>query len=448
MRTTRSNRTGTGSIHILASRAVRVLLVASVAAGCARTAAAQEYRADKVDPQAKRNAGIVLSVVRTPARFAQDKAQVMEYFTGYYFPDMTQAGADDLARLGDARYNLFRKYLWATENEQLQQDLTELAFNAARRIVVASDPPYHPAVRYNAILILGQLDKQYAIEVGANRRPPVPLPQATEFLTTVVTLAADDKPVPPAVTLGALIGLERHAQYRDALAPGAAEAMTAALLKLVNHEKPILDMDRQSFAWLRLQAAGVLAQLGSVGPNNEVHDALVKLVGELRSLDDRTAAAALLSRINYEGAKVEGAAAVEQLFELARELGAAESKRAEDFQNARIGGGAGFSPRGPRGGEFAFGAQAGGATYPRRQVLARLTDLRAALRAVKPVVAEDVQKKVDAVLAAMQPVIKDAADKEVIELNVAAAIHRMAAAIDRETAPPDEPAGEGAGDIF
>jgi len=437
MRTMPPNRHSTSSFHSHARHVLRPLFVTVLAAGVATTAAAQEYRTDNVDPQAKRNGGVALAAVRNPARYAADKAKVTEYFTGFYFPEMTQLGADQLAGLGDARYKLFRDYLWKADNEQLQQDLTEKAFEAARKIVGASNPPYHPAVRYNAVLILGQLDEQYAIETGANRRPPVPLPEATVLLTKIVA-AAEDRRIPSSVTLGALIGLERHAQYRDALAPEAAEAMTAALLKLVNLEKPIQEMDREAFDWLRLRAAGVLAQLGSVGPKNEVHDALVKLVADFKSLDDRAATAALLAKLNYEGAKVDGAATAEQLFKLARDIGTAEAKRAEDFQNTRVTGGGGFRPGG---GEMrmAVGTLGEQETYPRRHVLARLTDLRTALRNVKPVVPQDAQTKFDALLKAIQPVIDAAADEDVVELKLAAAIHTMAAVIEREAAPAGTP---------
>jgi hypothetical protein len=420
---------------------LRLSLVTLAATATATTAAAQEYQTDKVDAQAKRNAGIVLSTVRNPSRYAADKAKFVEYFTGYYFPAMTQTDPDALANLGDLRYDLFRKYLWATNHEPLQSDLTELAFNAARKMVGAANPPYHPAVRYNAVLILGQLDKQYAIETVTNRRPPVPLPEATKLLTQILNLGVEDKRIPPSITLGALIGLERHARYRDALAPEAVDAMTAALLKLVRHEQPIHDMDRESHDWLRLRAASVLAQLGSVGPNNEVHEALVKLIGDFKALDDRTATAALLARIKYEGAKLDGAAAVEQLFKLARDLGAAEAKRAEEFQNARLGSTGGFGPM--RGEMFTPYSPSGeGETFPRRHVLARLIDLRAALRAVKPIVAEDTQSKIDELIKAIQPVITAAADKDTVELKLAATIHTMAAAIERTATPPEKPAAD------
>jgi hypothetical protein len=348
---------------------------------------------------------------------------------------MTQTEPDHLASLGNLRYDQFRKILWATDHEPLQRDLTEIAFNAARKIVGAAKPPYHPAVRYNAVLILGQLDQQYAIE-GANARPPVPLPAATEFLTKIVAVAADDKPVPPPVTLGAIIGLERHARFRDALAQGSAEAMTAPLLKLVGRDKPIQEMDRETYDWLRLRALGVLAQLGSVGPKNEVHDAIIKLAAELKSLDDRTAAAAMLNKLKYEGVKLDGKTTCEPLFKLASDVGADEAERAEDFQDASLGGNY------ARAQQFMMPDGTKRETYPRRHVLARLTDLRIALLAVKPAVAEDLQAKIDALVKTVQPGITAAQDKGLGELNLAGAILRMANALQSEAAPAEAPAGE------
>jgi hypothetical protein len=312
-----------------------------------------------------------------------------------------------------------------------------MAFNAARKMIAASNPPYHPAARYNAVLILGQLDKQYAIETGANRRPPVPLPEATALLTKIVT-AADDRRITPSMTLGALIGLERHAQYRDTLAPEAVQAMSDAMLKLISHEKPIQEMDRTAFDWLRLRAAGILAQLGGLGPKNEVHDAILKLIGDFRSLDDRLATAALLADLKYEGARVDGQAAAEQLFKLARDLGAAEAKRAEDFQNLQLGGGRALGGRR----EMFATATSDRETFPRRHVLARLTDLRAALKAGRPIVPQDAQPKFDALLKAIEPVIEAAANKDTGELKLADAVHTMAAAIAREAAPPEKPAAD------
>src|SRR6185369_3347999 len=147
------------------------------------------------------------------------------------FPLMTRTGEQDLGKLGKLRFDLFKNFLWPATHEQIQIDLTGLTYKAMHNIVAPkpADPPYHPAVRYNAILIIGMLDEKYAIDAGAARRPPVPLKDANDFLTMVVDYAASDKPVPPPLVFGALVGLERHAQFRDswkADAPARVAAMT------------------------------------------------------------------------------------------------------------------------------------------------------------------------------------------------------------------------------
>ena len=129
------------------------------------------------------------------------------------------------------------------------------------------------------------------------------LPEANAFLTQIVDYAADDKPVPPPLVLGALIGLERHAQLREGLPPEAVAAMTAAMVKLVSHEKPIQEMDPDAYAWIRFRAAEALAKMGGVGDKNSVHNAIVKLVASSKSLDDRCKAAGILDKITYKDVK-------------------------------------------------------------------------------------------------------------------------------------------------
>ena len=79
--------------------------------------------------------------------------------------------------------------------------------------IVGAHAPAHPAVRYNAILIIGQLDRN-----TPERQPPEPLP-AAEAADGIVNSATTDKRFPPSVILGAIIGLDRHAQYQSDLRP-------------------------------------------------------------------------------------------------------------------------------------------------------------------------------------------------------------------------------------
>jgi len=408
------------------------LMVTLLVVGTGGTAGAQPYQTDPNFDKTAGNRLLVQRCLKDPAEYAANKEKFEEFFSKYYFPKMTRPSPDALAELGKDRYELFTRYLWPTTNADLQKHLTELARVAMEKII--ANPAYHPAVRYNAVLIMGMLDEQYAIE---NRRPPKPLPRGTKVLTVIVERASDGNQFPPPVVLGALVGLERHAQYRDSLDPAAVEAMTAALVKLLNHEQPIQDMDSEVYSWLRLRAASALAQLGSPGTKGEVHEALIKLMNGQKSLDDRTAAAGLLEKIKYAGAQIDARTTVEALVKLASDLAAAEGKRAREFEESA----AGLS-----------GARVAGVTsglysdplsdqqaFPRRQVLARLVDLRRGLRAVKPALDEEGRAKLDTIDKTLGPAIAATSSQDG-NLAVAHAVGLMADAIEAITATAETPA--------
>jgi hypothetical protein len=80
--------------------------------------------------------------------------------------------------------------------------------------------------------------------------------------------------------------------------------------------------------------------------------------------------------------------------------------------------------------------------FPLRHVLARLADLRTGLTTVRPAVDEAAQKRIDAVVAAIEPVIAAAIDKDTVELAFTQAVTRMAAALAIAAAPADAPAAD------
>jgi hypothetical protein len=430
----------------LGRRALLVALAAGFAATAA-TAAAQEYRTDNIDNNARGHRVAVQRAVKNPADYTANQAIFAQFFQNYYFPMMTRPTPEGLAELGKLRSELFKLHLWATTNEQLQGDLTKLAYDAMLKVtanvlslrpVEVANPPYHPAVRYNAVLILGMLDEKYAAEGGNG--VPKPYPPATKILTSIVDSATTTTRFPPPVILGALIGLERHAQYRDTMDPATASSMLSALLKVVNHDKPIQNMDPKAYAWLRLRAASAMAKAGVVGQNNAIHDALIKLIGSFTLMDDRCETAALLARLNYEGAKIDTQAALDAMFQLAGDLAVEEVERAEDYEMMRASGGGAFA--------FIQSATFGAPgeeefdPYPRSHVLVRLLQLRAGLNALSKAVPEDDQAKIEALKAAIQPVIDKASDEKTISGRVAEAIGTMQVAISEATPPGEEPAGE------
>jgi hypothetical protein len=389
-------------------------------------ATAQQYRADPVDNKARALRTNEKQWLGNPAAFAAGKAQFDEYFSKYYFPEMTHADDADLGKLGDLRYNLFRRYLWATTNKQLQADLTDMAFKKLGAVVIS--PEYHPAVRYNAILVLGMLDDDYG-------NLPKPSAKGNNACTVIVDSATTGERFPPHVILGAIIGLDRHAQLKAQLDPQTINKMTAALIKLVAHDQPIQQMDPEAYAWLRLKAADALAKLGSVGDKNSVHNGLIKLMSTTKSMDDRCAVAGMLDKLTYKDVKLDDTGTAEPLFALARDLGAAEDKRAQDFQNQY--GGAGGAVARPMSRMMEMPGAAGVIdpseleTFPRRQVLARLTGLKTAVNKVKPSLPAETQAKMETLVKAIEPARTAVSSKEVGELSIADSMRKMAVAINK-----------------
>ena len=83
--------------------------------------------------------------------------------------------------------------------------------------------------------------------------------------------------------------------------------------------------------------------------------------------------------------------------------------------------------------------------HPRRQIIVRLSDLKSGLTTLKPVVSADAQQKFDTIIAAINPVIDAAANKDIVNLNVARAVVDMANAIKAvagTAAPTAAPAEE------
>jgi hypothetical protein len=404
-------------------------------------ASAQPYREDPVDPVAEKDGLVAKRYAADPAGQAANRQRFVDYFQKAFFPAMTRTAPMDLAKLGDLRGQLFNQYILATSSPEVQSELTTIAYNALEPIILSdpSQPPYHPAVRYNAVLMMGMLDEQYAR--GAGR----PLIRATAVLYRVIEGATTEKAYPAPLILGALLGLERHARLFRDQPPANANAVnviSTAALRIVMRDEPIPGLSEDEHAWLRLRAASVLAELGSVGPDGQVYDGLLHLIGNVKNLEDRCDAATLLTRLKYQGAQVHGAATAEAFLKLIADIGDVELIRAADFEARRVGGTesggrirSNFGGRDERGtGDFSAAAEQRG-TYPRRPLVFHLATLQKVLPVIRPLVAADVQAKFDAVIAAVDPVIQTAANRDTGDLAMAGSARQAANELKRIGTP-------------
>ena len=300
---------------------------------------------------------------------------------------------------------------------------------------------FHPAVRYNAILIIGMLDKTYATA----GRPPIPLKEATDELNLIVNYAADGKPVPPFLAVGALVGLERHSRFHEGMDRGTPEAISAAALKFAAKDEPLPEVDSNVAEWMRIQAATVLVNLGSPGPKGEVLAVLAKMIaGETEpkmSLNARGQVAALLKKMKFEGTNVDGKALADALLQLAVAIAKDEAKEAKAFEDTQMqGGGYGYGSPARSNGRMKLSQDSQGWEYDPRILLTRLDDLKTGLNAFRPAAPADKQPVIDAVLAAIGPAIAAASSSDTVDLAVAQKIRSMATQIESAVQPGAAPA--------
>jgi len=171
--------------------------------------------------------------------------------------------------------------------------LLETAFNYLTRI---SARGYHPAVRYNAMLMLGELNVQ---ELPPGSKSAVqPYPPAQKQLLQVLKNPDSD-----AVLIAALVGLQRHASLgiND---PQVRDAQLIPMLLDLAKSAPPKDRSPEGHAWIRAMAIDVLALLRVPGPDGSVVVAMVVIVGDKETpLMTRLAAARALGSLDLRGFK-------------------------------------------------------------------------------------------------------------------------------------------------
>ena len=283
---------------------VRCGLIALVAlATCllsSTQASAQTYTWEKIDPafqqQTTKSAkmGLKTQVIMGNAGLASNRDSFDDWYRKYLFPAMSS-----LEYLGDLRSNRdsLMKDLERASDSTTHQVLLDLAYEEA---VKRATGDYHPAVKFNALLILGQLNQ---VELRrAERLPPVRLPKAFDFL-----LAELKKPDQhEAVRLGAMFGIRRHVfmvsqRPQDQPIPDAQKAEVATLMTSLMAEKTTPEnRDERLHIWMRRGAVDTLAALGQVGDGQSIFRALVAVMGDSdEPLSLRLYAARAIGSLDY-----------------------------------------------------------------------------------------------------------------------------------------------------
>ena len=401
-------------------------LVLGLAVSLALVAPAPAFT--ELKPAITENQAKILSPkVSSVLRSGGDLKQIDEYFLKYYFRAMTGASPEALGQLGEMRTKLFRQYLDTAQSKEARDHLNGLTIKAMGAIAKGD---YHPAVRYNAALILGQLTTE-APKAGGSA--PAPLAEGTE---TLLSLLESDEfkgvPVTSSLRLAALVSLERHAQR--GVDPKFAPRILKAALAVAATSKPTDDVSQEVHDWIRGQAVRVLAAQESKGATQPTFDAIAALLADDKiNIDQRCRIAKSLRPSMFSGAKdVDADPLAKAVGAFAKTALGKEAKEAKDYEDKLVSDPSAMAMNSPggygRGGGYGGGfdptMEELGPRYENRRALDRIMAVASVSQAVAGAgkISAPLKEGLEALHKAVIEVADLAVSDKVVEGDVAQAV--------------------------
>ncbi len=206
------------------------------------------------------------------------KVEFDRHFTSLSFPSMTQTDDDSLSKLGTRRDELLKTIQDVANDSPVRKHLTE-ELTIPYFSKIAADGGYHPAVRLNAILIIGDLNRR---EGSRNIEPALPMETALKILVN----AANTADTPNYLKIGALSGILRHAtidgQMQSPAMDNALRQQCVDLaVSLIDSTAPTESnslSDEQY--WIRRQAVQILGAFRTPGTDGKAVVALRKILDD------------------------------------------------------------------------------------------------------------------------------------------------------------------------
>ncbi|MDA1178097.1 MAG: hypothetical protein O2931_04785 [Planctomycetota bacterium] len=213
----------------------------------------------------------------------------------------------------------------------------------------------HPAVRYTAVLILGQLNDQKE-KSGSDPTPAVPSVAARKILLKQF----DDPNQVDSVRLAAMIGMLRHAQLHAAkgsMDSSSQNEIRSRMIQLVLTKAPPADRTAAGHDWMRRRAADILGVLGYQGESGaKAAETLIQVLSDRsESIGLRCVAASALGALRPKSPELAAAinpvAVSKELCSLALiacadRLIAANRELLQETGGTYVGGGARMAPGG------------------------------------------------------------------------------------------------------
>jgi len=251
--------------------------------------AGQQWTELPVDESQKRNQStVVMRILRSPKFGSADEQDMLEkYYRNYFLPRWTLN--DNRRELPKERTVLLNHIRGASSGEAYDR-LNALLLGDMEKF--AGNANFHPAVRVNAALLIGELTAAPPSPTG----PPEPHPDAVPVLIRLV----ENPQQIDAVRVAAMVGLVRHAQF-GLREPSARSQVGALVLKLLQTPEGEGNLP-VSRIWMQAQTAEILGHMRAAGNAGSVAKALAAaMVGTRNPMSVRCAAAGALGQLDYAG---------------------------------------------------------------------------------------------------------------------------------------------------
>jgi hypothetical protein len=252
---------------------------------------------------------------------ADNRSYFENYYNLYQFPFMTLTTDKELKTLPEERQRFIRDHLELSGRQaEVHGLLISLTLDTMTRIL--RDEKFHPAVRYNAMMIISSLNDQEPVRVGGTPTLPIPMVRALPIILEEFKRPQNSD----AIKVAALLGLSRHLEWENektqAFPPMPAQLRKDVIAELIafaaDWEAPE-GRSPEGHLWLRRRTIEALGFAAAKKPDAEIADALDALLkDETEPLSLRCAVAAAIGRISYQApAKVDSQAMAKELGYLA-----------------------------------------------------------------------------------------------------------------------------------
>ena len=205
-----------------------------------------------------------------------------EWFVTYYLPSFTVK--ENRGELPEMRNTITKELRSARQPAALAHVRAQILRYMTAFAQSPGNYDFHPAVRYNAMLLIGELNRvEYGTRYANGQKAMVPEPMS-EALDLLISEYKSPTQI-DAVRVAALVGLDRHAKLdlgrpvETRMPGGKKKIIVDEMIALLNSTPPAT-RSPAGHTWMQRRAVDILAALGMVGAYPEANAALEKIVAD------------------------------------------------------------------------------------------------------------------------------------------------------------------------